>query len=697
MENEKQYFGTLETKELAGELLVRLESFSGSRKQTETRWKRNYRYFYNYYYEDSDELTAQSVKYGGEQDELTLISANHFKNILQHWHVMITGVQPSYQPRATNSDYKSLAQAKLATDLIDYYSKEKDLNYYTSTAVMHSLIMDAGYIRVEWDTDSGREYTVDDNDAIKHEGDIKISNPNPHDIVFDLHKKDFRDNDWVIVRSFKSRWDVINSYVEFGEDGAPLPGDDAEMYNAILNIEPSGDYVLSYRTHDVPTTSNDDLEIFEFYHKKTKSLPDGRYMMFASNDLTFIDMPLPYKEIPIYQVTAGQDVANQFGYSIANDLCNLQEMLNAEYSAVATNHDQFAVQSVVAPREANVKSHKLADNLQLVEYDPTPGATGGGEPHGLNLTSTPPEVFQFMQMLEQAMETVSGINSVIRGQPTSNLQSGVALALVQNQALNFASHLQGSYAKMLEDVGTAIVRTLRDYAQTERVITISGKHNRSAMKEFTGSDLENIDRVIVDLGNPLSQTLAGRVELAQNLIQTGLIKTIEEYITVVNTGQLTPLTETVFSELQNIHSENEELMEGRDVMSIATDDHRLHILEHKILLDDPETRRNGEHVGMILQHIHGHIQMMQDPMTSQLSQVLGHMNLAQQPGTPAGPAQPSGEAPPPDVLTEIPQNAVQQGGPAARPQQPRPPRQPRGTGRPPQGVPQGPGPGGPQR
>ena len=45
------------------------------------------------------------------------------------------------------------------------------------------------------------------------------------------------------------------------------------------------------------------------------------------------------------------------------------------------------------------------------------------------------------------------------------------------------------------------------------------------MKEFTGDDLTSVNRVIVDVGNPLARTTAGRVEMAEQLLQMGVIKT----------------------------------------------------------------------------------------------------------------------------------------------------------------------------
>lgn len=677
MTNETTYFAKLPSTECADECIARIENFAQSREQLESRWARNYQYFYNNYYADSN--ADRGVKHGGEQEELSLMPVNHFQNIIQNWHVLITSIVPSFIPRAVNSDYKSLSQTKLAGDLIDYYNKESDVEQYTSTAVLHSLLFDAGYIKMEWNPNKGREYAVDDQENIYNEGDIEVSNPTAYDVIFDLYKKEFRENDWVIVRTYRSKWDLIENYVGSDTPDEELSEKQKTLKGEILSAPEADEIILSSRPFETEYVDSDDVEVFEFWHRKTPALPQGRLVRFTRNGAVLEDIPMPYRDIPIYQITAGQDIANQFGHSIANQLAPIQEAINSEYSTVLTNHEAFGVQNVVAPRDSNVKATQITGGLNFIEYNAV-NAPGGGKPEPLNLTQTPPEVFNFIAMLEKSMEMVSGINSVIRGQPDSNLKSGTALALIQNQALQYASHLQKAYTILLEDIGTNIIRLLRDYATTNRMISIAGKHNRSAMKEFTGDDLVNIDRVIVDLGNPLAQTLAGRVELAQNLIQTGLLKTVEEYIMVVETGQLNSLTEHTFSELQNINAENEELMEQAVVTAIPTDDHRLHILEHKTLLDDPEARRNAPYVQNVLMHIQEHIQLMNNPGYMQLSQVLGNMSFAQQ--QTGGPAAPTGAGapPPPETLTDMPQSIRPQATGGIDVQQPQPPRPPRAPG-----------------
>lgn len=656
MSNKDQYFASLEGKEFTSEIRTRIKKHIDNRASLEERWRRNYQFYYNQHNKSNlswGALSVASVELAGEQGELVKVGVNHFRNILLHVLNLITGTAPAFQARATNDDAAALAQTRLANSILDFLMRDKNLEDIFETAVEHSLIFDAGYVKVEWDSNEGEAEMVGLDDQPVRAGDVKFSNPTAWDIVFDISKTNFRDNDWVIHRSLHSRYKLMAQYPELIED--------------LRGVESLND------NHNISDEELDDdtVEVFEFFHKKISSLmPEGRYVQFCG-DTVLIDMPLPYLDIPIYQITAGDDLASQFGYSMANDLAPLQEMINAEYSTIMTNHEAFGVQNIAVPREANVNISALNGGMNLIEYDTT---NGGNAPHGLNLTQTPVEVFQMMDHLIHDLETISGINSVVRGNPEASLKSGAALALVQNQALAYMNKLQKSYKHLVENVGTGAIRVFQNYATSERTISISGKHHQSSMRHFDATDLNTVKQVTVEMGNPLSRTVAGRIELAGQLISTGLIKTPEEYLNVVETGVISTLTESVTAQLNLIRKENEDLLEGTGARAILIDDHRLHILEHAVVLADPQMRADEQMLTMVLSHIQEHTNFLMSPGFAHLGGLLGYTGMAPMPGM-----NPDGSTTPPPqggtvdpAMAQGPQPAADQ-QPAQMPNMPSPP------------------------
>jgi hypothetical protein len=629
--------------------------------------KRSWASYHGIFYEDS-----HSISFGGESGELVNIAVNHYRNIAQNMLTMVTATRPSFQARAVNTDLKSQIQTNLANGLLEYYMREKRLESDLKRAVEYAIVMGSGYIKMEWNATSGEIYdTVPaeievDEEGYEildeetgepkilrqeypiYEGDVEFTVMSPFDVVFDTTKENAK-HDWQLCRTFKNKYDLAAKYPEFEQE--------------IVALQTKSDQ-SKYRISLTPYDETVDVPVYEFFHRPTESLPKGRYVLYLDSDLILVDTVLPYKKLPIFRISPSDILGTPYGYTSMFDLLPLQEGVNSLYSTIMTNNHTFGVQNIVAERDAGVTFSELAGGLHLVEINP-----GSQPPQPLNLTKTSQETYSFLQMLERSMEVISGINSVARGNPDpkQNLRSGNALALVQSQALQFISGLQQSYIYLIEDVGTNLVQLLKDFASVPRIAQIAGKSNATYMKEFTGDDLSSITRVIVDAGNALAQTTAGRVEMASQLMQMGAIKTPEEYISVINTGKLETMTESQNKQLLLIRAENERLVDANaEVMAVLTDDHNLHIREHQAVLADPDLRMDPELVKRALGHIQEHIDILSDPSVANILMQLGQTPI--QPPPPPMPPQGGnngGEGAPPAAAAPAPAEPGLAGNPEA--------------------------------
>ncbi len=563
---------------------------------------------------------GHTTTFSGTQGELVQLAVNHYRNIGAHLLNMATAVRPAMEARAVNSDYKSLTQTVLANGLLDYYMREKRLEKYLKVAVEYAIVLGEGYIKMEWDVTSGDEYGVNPaTGTVIKQGDVRYSNLSALDVIRDITKEDTQKNDWLIIRTFRNRFDLIAQYPEFEEQ--------------LLSIKTKSE-LDRYRFSEYLSEETDDVPVYEFFHDRTAAMPNGRYVLLASPDAIFIDQALPYRFIPVYKISQSNILGTPFGYGPMFDLIPIQEAINSSYSTIITNHTAFGVQNVLVPRGSDLEVSSLSGGLNVLEYNPQLG-----KPEALNLTETPAEIYKMLEILERVMETLSGVNSVARGNPEASLKSGAALALVQSQAVQFMSGLQQSYVSLVEDVGTGTIKMLQDFATTPRVAAIVGKANRTYMKEFTSDDLQSINRVVVDIANPLSKTTAGRAEMANNLLQMGLITKPEEYFTVINTGQMGTMIDGDQAELLLIKSENERMVEKLKVLVTPLDNHKLHIMEHKALLADPDLRSDPELTQIVLQHITEHLDDLRttDPGLLMLTN--------QQPLPPMAPPPPPGVVP----------------------------------------------------
>lgn len=563
---------------------------------------------------------SHRVSFQGEEGELVGLPVNHFRNIAQHMLNMITATRPTMEARAVNTDYKSLSQSYLANGILDYYMREKKLEDCIRRATEMAIVLGTGFIRMEWNATAGELYDFDPETGEKnYEGELEFSNLSPFDVVFDGTKETW-DHEWIIVRGFKNKFNLMAKYPEL-----------ANRISGMQSKNGPAQYRLSVFSND----DTDDIPVYEFFHKRTEAVPEGRYCLFLDSDVVLLDLPLPYRDIPVYRISAGEYMGTPYGYSPMFDLFPLQESANSLYSTIMSNQAAFGVQNLFVPRGADIDINSLEGALNIIE--------GNAKPEALNLTSTPPEVFKFLEMIVQAMETISGVNSVTRGNPEASLKSGTALALVQSMSLQFISGLQQNYVKLIEDVGTSLINILKDYAKTPKTVALVGKNNRTLLKQFTGDEIGAINRVIVSVGNPLARTTAGRVQMAEQMLQMGLIKNPKEYFEVINTGSIETLYEGDMNELLLIKKENEFLMEGKPITANLLDAHAIHIMEHRSVVADPELRMDAELTQKVNAHIQEHITYLRtaDPDLLMLTgqQPLQNPQQGQMPPPPAMPPQ----------------------------------------------------------
>lgn len=598
----KPYWASLPAKEIADEILDKRDkyyeylSLAGRLDLYRRSWASYYR----------ARMTGARMNPTGSQGELTSISINHYRNLLVHLETMTTQQRVSFEPRATNSDVKSQSQVILATGLLDYYMREKRLERNMKQSVKECLQFGEAFLRIEWDATLGRVYGQTETGAIMYEGDVKYRNYIPLDVVRDFTKTSPGQDDWFIMRDFQNKYTLAAKFPDLRDE---ILGDSVDML----------ELAETTTLNSLAMEESDNVPVYTLLHEQTPALPQGRYTMILNNGTVMMDGPLPYKKTHVYRIAPDEETGTVFGYSVGFDLLPIQDALDMLYSTAVTNQAAFGVQNILVPKGHDLSTSQISGGLNLMEYD-----AKIGKPESLNLTNTPAEIFNFMQMLERLAETISGVNSVARGNPEASLKSGAALALVQSMAIQFSMGLQQSYAQLNEDAGTGTIQILQDFASVPRVAAIAGKSNRPLMKEFSGKDLEGISRVMVDMGNPLTNTTAGKVNLADALAERNMIENPDQYIQVITTGRLEPIIEGKQAQLLLIKAENEGLSEGQQQRALVTDNHQKHVLEHSTVLANPEIRQDPNNPVVIatLSHIQEHLNMMNDPVSQQLLAVL---------------------------------------------------------------------------
>ena len=335
----EQYFAAKAPDQLASILLGKGRSFFNLLESNAYLEKLNnmWRAYHGDYGNDLD--YGHRLNFVGEQGEYVNLIVNHFRNLAQHMYVIVTANRPVMEARAINTDYKSMAQTYLANGILDYYMREKNLEDCIKKACEMSIVIGAGFIKLAWNATAGETFDADpDTGEIAYEGELEFTNLSPFDVVVDGTKETWN-NEWIMTRSFENRFNLMAKYPEL-----------ASKIQAIQSKSASAVYRLGVWSND----DTDDVPVYEFFHKRTEAMPDGRYLLFLDADCVLLDTKMPYRNLPVFRIVPDEIMGTPYGYTPMFDILPLQEAMNALYSTVMTNNNAFGVQNLWVPPGSNI-------------------------------------------------------------------------------------------------------------------------------------------------------------------------------------------------------------------------------------------------------------------------------------------------------------------------------------------------------
>jgi hypothetical protein len=585
-----------------------------------------------------------AVYHSGQEGELLNSYENHYANLITHMVNMVCQQKLSYEPQAVTSEGLALDQLKLAKGLLYQYANRPDIDLdgKLRTAAEMSQVFTECYVFVLWDKHKGRLIATDVQEGedgeqtqgpqIK-EGENIIEVASPFDVIVDTTLPSNAQKKWVIYRRWENKFDLAAEYPDWSAE--------------IVHLTSGGMVQDTQLTYSI-SQSSDLLPVYYLFHEKSAAVPEGRLTKFIDSRIILADGDLGYREMPGYRIATRELWGSPYGYSRACDLLPIQETIDRLVSAIITNQLTFATQNILISKGSDIQWENLYGGLNVIEWDSSMGEAG--KPAALQLTSTPQEVFTFLDRCVTTMGTLAGINEAIKGNPDLMLKgqvSGAALALMSSNSIQFNNDFQKAYVRLAEQVGSALLHNVQDFgfvdmgngkSSTREGMSLSAT-NKYYRRPFGQKDLSNVDKVIVRYGNPLSQTTSGRMQIAEYAKDMGLVKTVADLLEVMETGTLEPALDAPEAQMRLIKEENEEMMLGNVPPVLWADDHVTHIPEHLAKIANLDVRKDAKIIQACKAHVDQHVQALRtmDPILAGLL----HQPIIPPPAPPAAPpAQP---------------------------------------------------------
>lgn len=584
---------------------------------------------------------TSGVGFSGESGELVVLKSNQYRSLIRLMLSLTTSARQAYDAVARDDSAASMEAVQLAEQLFDHHLDNGVEDAATEGGERMLVDYEAAFL-AGWNPYAGRligerPVTGPDGEPIGltpvFSGEFEYELMSGHDVARDVACRDLRKLPWVICLRRKSRWDLLAQYPE-PELGHAIRGADGIRGDAYSRGE--------LRPHDGYGQSlKDTVHVLEFYHARTPAVPEGRYARVIG-DKVLEEGPLPYPRIPVVLGSPSQLIDEAIGRSDAWDLLGLARMYDAVLSDQATISNAFGRPILRKAKGTDFDTEDL-EGMALLEFDAGPDTP---PPEFMDLPKIDPSALRFMELLKNDMQLLSGANSAVRGDPDNNLKSGVSVRLVASMAVQANSLFQKEFAQWLRGIGSLIVMVYQAMATEDQVIQVTKHRSRRAVRRFTGADLDGVMGIAVDLANPLTRTVEGRVAYADTLRDPASWPadkplTRAQYDIVVSTGRTDILDlGGEEAELRGILEENEMLLRGVPVQAGVWERHQLHAEGHLSLLRGAAKYELSDAVQKaIIQHVLEHDQLALQPKPGAIA-----MGEAGGPG-PGGPGAAMGPPP----------------------------------------------------
>lgn len=565
--------------------------------------------------------------------------------------ILAQGERPAFQCLALNDDFQTLSQIPIAQSVVDYLFRAAKGEQAGWKALESDGYFGEGGVWGRWDADGGDEVTImrsqpaidDLGQPMAWPDGQTIMKPTPERVKSGaptltaiypwqiVREANAENSPWIMIREKRNKWELAAAY--------------PEVKNAILSASNLRDQlgIAELFAYDLAGATDDIVIVRHFYHRDSAALPGGRYVGTVNGAILW-DLPNPLPSgNPVKFVCTGRYFGTSFGYPEAADLLSLQEMIDELLTQGANNLMRFGNQSLWAEDGVEVDMRKIAEGGGFFTLKPQQSP-----PRTIDWAKIPDAGKWMLEFLVERMNEISGMNSVARGAPEANIQSGAFAALMLNIAQKFVSATEASNDEMRNDVANMLLDLVRANSEAPFLAEVSGANQAPYLKQFTKQDLSGVRRVQVATTSPLMRTIPGRLEVFQALTPLSKEQRSAAY-QLITTGNADAFVELDSTCSLLIQYENERLMRGEPVEPSVTDDPILHCEKHRAALDRIRTMDNPDPraIQTILEHIaqHGMAWAGIDPV---MAAMLGLPQPPILPGTPMNVTSPVGPEPQPE-------------------------------------------------
>ena len=512
---------------------------------------------------------------------------NHLYDLTETKVSQITRLKPAVEVLPTNDEWQDRASAKVVQSLVKHLWYINNIDHLITKLHREARIFGEAFMFVNWDKSAGdltpayveaREAGLDLNrkeiQEIKYTGDISYEPELPWR-VFLQRKTEFCDCEYVFRAKVVPTEELKDDYPS--KKGKIQVTEDLHTFD----VEDLNDRRLEEHTL-----------IFEYYHKKTKYLPEGKYIKFTKDViLEEGDHPFNHGELPLVRLTDLDvpDVLN--GVSRYETISAIQRMYDNVSTLIVKNLYLTGHAKWVMPR-GSAKIEQLGNDNTIVQYQ------GPVPPQLIQTNSNPPEAYAFRNQLVQDMQKIYGSHGISRGEVPKGITAASALQFLNELENERATSDIAKHGFLVKDLAKMTIAVAGDNYNVDdgRMVRIVGENNKYLIRHFDTAHLHKSYDIRFDNSTGLPETKAAKTQRILEAMQRNpSMLSPERWTELLDLANVEKMNTLITEAVRSADSENEDLMAGRDVaMPEEYEDHVIHWNAHVKVMQSRQFKEEAD-------------------------------------------------------------------------------------------------------
>ena len=532
--------------------------------------RRNLALYKGIQYQESEARAENRDRAADRSTFLRKIVANHLFDLTKNRASRLIKFRPAVAILPTNDELEDKLSAKACKGLLDHIWYENDFEGQVQLRLAtEAMIMGESYLFIDWNEDKGplspayvqarKKYANGKVPMLDADGQpVKDSAGRPRFVERPVR---IGDVEYRIELSPEVLPDKAPRYEQirhcFTSRVVPIEELRIKYPEKAGDIKTHSEQVYDYDRMELRPTRNE-VKVYTFWAKKQYGMEKGRVITFTSDAiLENFEAPWTHDGLPFVRFTDIDFPGELYGHSFFEIVKGLTGTYNNLTNLILRNLLLVSHPKWMVPA-GSVALDKLGNDVTIVQYKgPTPPQLAVSQ-------TTPPEVYNFRNMLKEEFQQISGVFGVSRGEPPPGIKAGVALQFLSEQESERYNELVLKWNETIRQVAELTLSVAHDYydESDDRMIRVLGKNNEYMTEFFKVADLNSDYDIRIQNSSALPKSVAARTQTLLDLSERFPDKfTGEQVIDMLDLAQSDKFVDAATVAVRTAEAETEKLLE----------------------------------------------------------------------------------------------------------------------------------------